>query len=173
MARRFDPDNPQGELPPELAELLPTPDELHEIVKKAFGPQHAVLDESGEPRPAALMEWANWFEHNYHQRVIVRTNIERERPGAGPELYTVSTVFLGVNHQYLPNAKPLWFETMVFGPPYLKFYEYLNKTDTVRDDLWRRQTTTKTQAIETHAEGLAWLKNYLAQLDPSHEPTQS
>ena len=28
---------------------------------------------------------------------------------------TVSTVFLGLNHQFRPNAPPLWFETLVFG----------------------------------------------------------
>ncbi|MEH2201208.1 hypothetical protein [Nostoc sp.] len=27
----------------------------------------------------------------------------------------ISTVFLGLNHQWLPNKPPLIFETMVFG----------------------------------------------------------
>lgn len=51
-----------------------------------------------------LLTWARWFETGY--RVVAATNI-----GAAK----VSTVFLGLDHSFAPGAKPVLFETMVFG----------------------------------------------------------
>ena len=60
----------------------------------------------GEPRPAELMEWARWFETA--DRTVART----ERDGI-----TVSTVFLGVDHNFSPAGPPVLWETMVVGGP--------------------------------------------------------
>jgi len=35
----------------------------------------------------------------------------------GPEKWTVSTVFLGLDHSFEPDGPPVLWETMVFGGP--------------------------------------------------------
>jgi hypothetical protein len=169
MARRFDPDE-IPELPPEYQAVLPTAKEFSTHFEKLFGQEHAVLDESGEAQPASLMQWAMWLEKDRAHRIIERTDVQRQLAGLEPDLYTVSTVFLGLNHQMMPGRKPLWFETMVFGPPYRKYYQFLKKMDTVRDDLWMERCTTRNEALAQHAEGLAWLKAHIAELDARMEP---
>ena len=49
-----------------------------------------------------LMEWANWFETA--DRNVAKTDVGHHR---------VSTVFLGIDHQF-GHGEPLLFETMVF-----------------------------------------------------------
>lgn len=56
------------------------------------------------PVPADLMAWARWYETA--DRSVAKSAV-------GP--YRVSTVFLGLNHQF-GEGPPLLFETMVFGP---------------------------------------------------------
>ena len=51
-----------------------------------------------------LMEWAHWFETA--NRHVAQTEV-------GPML--VSTVFLGLDHNFRDTGPPLLFETMVFG----------------------------------------------------------
>jgi hypothetical protein len=165
MARRFDPDG----LP-----HLPSVEEIASVFK-ARDQQHAVLDENGEAQAASLMQWAMWLEKNHNQRMIERIDVTRELPGLEPDLYTVSTVFLGLNHQYLPGRKPLWFETMVFGPPFERDSEIFGKKYIARDDIWMERSTTRAEALAMHARGLEWLKAHIAELDqmkqPKYEPT--
>jgi len=56
-----------------------------------------------------LMTWARWFEAASHlnERHVGNDDVGGMR---------VSTVFLGMNHQW-GNGPKLWFETMVFGGP--------------------------------------------------------
>lgn len=54
-----------------------------------------------------MLEWAHWFEGS--DRHVAFTRIEKA--------ITVSTVFLGLNHQY-GEGPPILFETMVFGGVY-------------------------------------------------------
>ncbi len=51
-----------------------------------------------------FLKWAKWFESA--NRVIERNHIGR---------YLVSTVFLGIDHNFWGKGKPVLFETMVFG----------------------------------------------------------
>jgi len=51
-----------------------------------------------------LMKWAKWFETA--DRQVAKTNISDE--------IIVSTVFLGIDHNFLGKL-PILFETMVFG----------------------------------------------------------
>ena len=60
----------------------------------------------GEPCEADLMTWATWFESA--DRIIART----EQGGV-----MVSTVFLGVDHNFSPEGAPVLWETMVIGGP--------------------------------------------------------
>ena len=53
-----------------------------------------------------LSKWGSWMknpEHRYASKTVVKDS-------------EVSTVFLGLNHGYVPDVD-LWFETMVFGGP--------------------------------------------------------
>ncbi len=55
-------------------------------------------------KQASLMEWAQWFETA--DRNVAKTFIS-------DNIY-VSTVFLGINHQF-GDGPPVLFETMIFG----------------------------------------------------------
>lgn len=55
--------------------------------------------------PADLMAWAKWFE-------TANRTVEKTRNGN----VEVSTVFLGIDHQF-GDGPPLIFETMIFGGP--------------------------------------------------------
>lgn len=68
--------------------------------------RHYILKDK-TPVPVELMEWARWFENTDNHRVAVDTI-------AGNPDVTVSTVFLGLDHQF-GEGKPLLFQTMVFG----------------------------------------------------------
>ena len=52
----------------------------------------------------SLIEWAEWFENGDNRRVA-QTSINEAN---------VSTVFLGLNHNF-GDGLPLLFETMIFG----------------------------------------------------------
>jgi hypothetical protein len=51
-----------------------------------------------------IFKWATWFELS--DRVV-----RQDRVGD----YTVSTVFLGVDHNWWRSGKPVLWETMIFG----------------------------------------------------------
>lgn len=63
-------------------------------------PRFYILDENGEPVPAALEQWAAWLETD--ERMVARDTVGR---------FLVSTVFLGMR-TYGGNL-PQW-ETMIF-----------------------------------------------------------
>jgi hypothetical protein len=50
--------------------------------------------------------WAKWFESSQAERRVCFTQIKDVR---------VSTVFLGVDHNFSDDGQPILFETMVFG----------------------------------------------------------
>lgn len=71
--------------------------------------RHWKLDELGEPVPCEdLMEWSAWFEDSGDKRVVAQTQVRD---------CMVSTVFLGLDHSFSPDAPPVLFETMIFGGP--------------------------------------------------------
>lgn len=72
-----------------------------------------ILDANGEPRPCAdVVAWGLWFEatKDTGERLIAQDRDER----AGPDGVRVSTVFLGLDHQWGDGPPVLW-ETLVFG----------------------------------------------------------
>lgn len=54
---------------------------------------------------SALTQWARWFEDDSNRRVA-RTEFEGGH---------VSTVFLGLDRNFMGEGPPMVFETMVFG----------------------------------------------------------
>lgn len=104
-----------------IKKVLPPKETVQEFCAEwaKFAPNYAVLDESGNVVPCDLLTWAYWLERGRAQRIIAQEDL----PGG----YWLSTVFLGLNHQYAPGAPPLWFETMVFAPPDGKYSELLGR----------------------------------------------
>jgi hypothetical protein len=97
-------------------------------------PKYYRLDPStGSPVPEPdLLTWARWFETA--DRAVARTAV-------GP--YTVSTVFLGIDHAFGAGPPLLW-ETMVFGPD-----------DGGRDE---RRWHSRTEALAGHEAAVAALR---------------
>lgn len=74
-------------------------------------PQYAILNESHEVVPVSdVLEWAKWIEKA--ERRVKLDILGKAR---------VSTVFLGLNHNFLLADQPLWFETMIFGSKHDEF----------------------------------------------------
>ena len=93
-----------------------------------------ILDENGNVVPCDdLIKWAKWIEVGV--RKVAKTEV------VGPPV-TVSTVFLGIDHQF-GEGEPLLFETMVFGGQY---------------DNYTRRYSTKEAAEKGHAEIVEKLK---------------
>src|SRR5262245_48259145 len=71
-------------------------------------PRYYILDANGEPQAVDdVMVWAEWFETA--RRHVAETFV----PEDVPRLH-VSTVFLGLDHQY-GDGPPILWETMIFA----------------------------------------------------------
>jgi hypothetical protein len=91
------------------------------------------------PVPANdLMTWATWFE-------TADRNVAKDQIG---DVY-ISTVFLGINHQW-GDGPPLLFETMIFGGPH---------------DQRQTRASTWDEAEKQHAEAVALAKSGTRALD--------
>lgn len=75
-------------------------------------PSHYVLV-GDEIRPASLLEWARFFEAGNRA-------IGKDYLGPNREVF-VSTVFLGLDHNFFGSGPPVLFETMIFGGPHDEF----------------------------------------------------
>lgn len=69
-------------------------------------PRFYILD-GKRPKPATATEWITWLETA--ERQVARNTYPKVE---------VSTVFLGLDHNWSGQGKPLIFETMVFGGPH-------------------------------------------------------
>jgi hypothetical protein len=52
------------------------------------------------------LEWGRWFETHREERIIKQTKVLG---------IWISTVFLGLDHNFFLSGEPLVFETMIFG----------------------------------------------------------
>jgi len=66
---------------------------------------HYILDENNQPQPVDLMTWARYFETA--DRHVANTELKNGT--------RVSTVFLGLDHNFTQSGRPILFETMIFG----------------------------------------------------------
>lgn len=55
-----------------------------------------------------LLEWATWKENNREASIVAKDHIGNA---------TVSTIFLGLDHNWSLDGPPILWETMVFGGP--------------------------------------------------------
>jgi len=73
-------------------------------------PLYYMLDEAGEPYEAPdVLTWGLWFETAQNR------TIAQDRDEAGGEDVMVSTVFLGLDHNFSGDGPPVLWETLVFG----------------------------------------------------------
>jgi hypothetical protein len=83
-------------------------------------------------QPIDMLTWARLFEDPEY-KIIEQTQITEE--------VRVSTVWLGLNHNWFPGELRI-FETMVFGGEH---------------DLWQARYATEEAAREGHADTVGWL----------------
>ena len=88
-----------------------------------------ILNEKKKPVPVDALTWAKWFE-KIENRIVEHTEFNG---------YLISTVFLGLNHQY-GNGPPFVFETMIFD----------QDSDRPAMDHYMDRYTTWVQACEGH-----------------------
>lgn len=102
--------------------------------------EHYILDDSGEPVPVDLMTWGRWWEDSDKRIVLqdhpnirsrgTRTKGRYGRPSR--RRLMVSTVFLGLDHNWGDGPPVLW-ETMIFGGPFNEYQErYRSRLDALR-----------------------------------------
>lgn len=85
-----------------------------------------ILNENNEPiRCDNLIVWGEWFQ-----------NVDRSIDSTKKDGVQVSTVFLGLDHQF-NDGPPLLFETLVFDGDH---------------DGWCERSSTWDQAVETHKQ---------------------
>lgn len=65
------------------------------------------------------MKWGMWFQ-NSKERIVKQTDIDGIK---------VSTVFLGLDHNWGDGGEPLLFETMIFGGQHDQFQERYSTWD--------------------------------------------
>ena len=79
---------------------------------KGAGKDRYILNAAGEPEECPnLFTWGRWMETA--ERHVCHDMDE----GVGGEKVRVSTVFLGLNHNFSRKGPPVLWETMVFGGP--------------------------------------------------------
>ena len=87
-----------------------------------------ILDEQDNPiMEPDLLKWAEWFETT--KRSIAKDTINE---------VLVSTVFLGLNHNF-GDGNPVLWETMIFGGEH---------------DQYQERYTTKKEALEGHRKAI-------------------
>ena len=97
--------------------------------------------------PMTLMEWAAKFE-DFDYKVVASDN---------GKIYQVSTIWLGINHNFADDGPPLIFESMVFP---LDSYE----------DQDCRRYATEAEALAGHDELVSeWLVNEPVYAEPDPE----
>lgn len=95
------------------------------------------LDENNNPTPCSLMEWGELFEteEGRKKKQIDFTEIDG---------YTISTVFLGIDHGFDLTKKPILFETMIF---------YRNES------IYETQCATYDEAKKMHQDAIQWIND--------------
>ena len=82
-----------------------------------------ILDKNGNPKKEKdLLVWGRWF--NTADRKVARTNIGKT---------LISTVFLGLDHRFVGQGRPILYETMVFGGKLnYKMKQYCTKEEAIK-----------------------------------------
>lgn len=106
------------------------------------GMGHYILNKDQEPVEVEnIIDWAHWM--STHERRVMLTKFESTDKNDKEIL--ISTVFLGVDHNF-GNGPPILWETMIFP-----------------DDKWRyqRRHTSRYEAVIAHEEAQAFVEKTL------------
>ena len=107
--------------------------------------QMYVLDESGQPRKETdALTWGLWYEST---KATQARTVAVDRIGDAK----VSTVFLGLDHNYAADGDPVLWETMVFGGPH---------------DERQERYTSRAEAEAGHGRIVAMLRSDLGGKEP-------
>jgi hypothetical protein len=94
----------------ELAELLATiRATMHRIVGERFQGPYYILGPDGEPVPVDPLTMGLWLQR---ERAAGRLHVGDDTLPDGTH---ISTVFLGIDHDFTGRGPPILFETMVFA----------------------------------------------------------
>jgi len=77
-------------------------------------PHYYVLNAAGEPEPASVLEWGKWLEEASTDRTRV---IAQDKDESQDGEIMVSTVFIGLDYNFLGEGPPILWETMILGGP--------------------------------------------------------
>ena len=120
-----------------------------------MGSYRYILDKRGRPRPEPdLFKWAQWMETNDRH---VAHDIFRQ--GQAEEI-RVSTVFLGIDHNWFDQGPPILWETMIFGG------------DDKLDLDMQRYSSVNTARIG-HSKAVEAVEKWLAEIDALKSYSQS
>lgn len=100
-----------------------------------------ILDENNNPKKAELLEWAKWSG----QVDVRKIKFDSFENGTGK--INVSTVFLGLDHNFDDNGPPLVFETMIFGGIH---DQYQDRYSTIEEALAGHETAV--QLVQNKSE---------------------
>lgn len=82
---------------------------LNRLMRQSGQPDHFVLEDNHRFRPAeSYEEWISFMEDLTRRRVALDE--------VSPEVH-ISTVFLGLDHNFGGEGGPILFESLVFGGP--------------------------------------------------------
>lgn len=104
-----------------------------------------ILDGHTPVQVEDLLTWARWIEQ-------CDRRVADDYPAAG---IMVSTVFLGLDHNFGERGPPLLFETMIFGGAHSQ---------------WQRRCSTWDQALKMHAAALELVSCDADVEQPEHKP---
>ncbi len=96
-----------------------------------------------------VVEWSQWF--GTADRQVARDLV-------GPLM--VSTVFLGVDHNYFDDGPPILFETMVFGGEACDEYA----------ESYCERYSTWDEAEKGHAVAVAWARDKVEKVEAALAP---
>jgi len=94
-------------------------------------------DRSGHP--IGMREWSV-LHADMGYKIVARDELNG---------WLVSTVWLGIDHNFTLTGKPVIFETMVFAP------------DPCQDDGYQERYTTEDEALQGHQAALAWTRGQI------------
>lgn len=109
-----------------------------------------------------LLTWAEWIENGHEQRIVKQEYV-------GP--FWVSTVFMGLDHNFLEIGPPRLFETMIFRDANDDdLHEWIKRGWSTKgcpehlsvDDAPVYRTSTWELALEQHTEAVMWAREHLS-----------
>jgi hypothetical protein len=113
--------------------------------------QFAILDENDRLKLVTLDQWLDWMRTHREGQLVGRDEIDG---------YLVSTIFLGIDHQFHPHGRPVYWETMIFDPPAGRTYLSGEKRE-LGDDIYCERYSSLAEARAGHAQAIQWLKTEL------------